>query len=438
MSGGGGGTTTVQKADPWAGVQPYLQQLYAGASNAAQSTPQYYPGSTVAQPDQYTWDTLNQMTTMAQNGTGSGNLFKALAAQTAQGNDTVSRAMMDAANGNNIQGSALKGIVSGSDLGQQVLAQLAQGGGTAGNALTNIANGLTPEQQAEMGVVQGTDAASKYYSQLLSGSMLNGNPYLSDMVSNINADTTRDFRNSVLPGIASQLSLAGRYGSGAQDQAISDASINLADRLAANATNIYGNNYAAERQLQDAAAGKLQSGMLGAAGALSGQRSGAASALGALQTGAANARTGNITAASGALNSQLTSNLGNLSSRELAGQQGLLQGDALDRSNLQLRQQVSDYLDNLNQQNLTDQVNRWNFNQNAAWQPLMNLNSILNGSMSLNGSSTSQSGSTGRALLGGGLSGAATGAAIGSIVPGVGTALGAGIGGVGGLLMGLL
>lgn len=440
MSGGGGGTTTVQKADPWVGVQPYLQQLYSGAGNAARTTPQYYPGSTVAQPQQYTWDTLNAMTGIADQGTGSGNLFKALAAQTSTGQDEVSRAMMDAANANNLQGGALKSTVNGADLGQQVLGQLAQGGGVAGNTLSGLANGLTPEQQAELGVVQGNDAASRYYSQLLSGSMLNGNPYLSNMVSNVNADTTRDFRNAILPGIASQLSLAGRYGSGAMDQAISDAGINLADRLASNATSIYGNNYAAERQLQDAAAGKLQSGMLGAASTLAGQRAGAASALGSLQTGAANARTGNIATAAGLLNSQLTSNLGNLSSRGLAGQQGLLQGDALDRSNLQLRQQVSDYVDNLNQQNLADQVNRWNYNQNAQWIPLQNLNAILNGSMSLNGSTTNQTGGTSpmRSMLGGGLSGAATGAAIGSVVPGIGTALGAGVGAVGGLLMGAL
>ena len=28
-SGGGGNTTTVQKADPWEGQQPYLKDIYA-------------------------------------------------------------------------------------------------------------------------------------------------------------------------------------------------------------------------------------------------------------------------------------------------------------------------------------------------------------------------------------------------------------------------
>jgi hypothetical protein len=48
--GGGGGTsTTVQKADPWSGLQPYLQQLYSSAGDWFNSpNPQYYPGQTVA------------------------------------------------------------------------------------------------------------------------------------------------------------------------------------------------------------------------------------------------------------------------------------------------------------------------------------------------------------------------------------------------------
>lgn len=39
MSGGGGGTsTTVQKADPWWGAQPYLQDVYSMSQHAAKNT----------------------------------------------------------------------------------------------------------------------------------------------------------------------------------------------------------------------------------------------------------------------------------------------------------------------------------------------------------------------------------------------------------------
>lgn len=47
--GSGGSTQTVQKADPWSGLQPYLEQLYQGAGDWFKSgSPQYYPGQTVA------------------------------------------------------------------------------------------------------------------------------------------------------------------------------------------------------------------------------------------------------------------------------------------------------------------------------------------------------------------------------------------------------
>ena len=50
--GGGGGTTqTVQKADPWAGQQPYLTNLYSEAQRLYEQGPQqFFPGQTYAQP----------------------------------------------------------------------------------------------------------------------------------------------------------------------------------------------------------------------------------------------------------------------------------------------------------------------------------------------------------------------------------------------------
>lgn len=426
MSGGGGGTTT-QKADPWSGVQPYLANMYQRADATAKGTPpQYYPGSTVAQPGQYTMDTLNQMTDIGNNGTSASRLLNDNASAISQGQDQTSIDLRNAAMGNTQAGQTLGSIANGSDYGQQVLGALAGGGGASGQAYQNMIAGNTPEMKAQMGVVNGTDAGSQYYNKLLSGSMLNGNPYLSDMVGNINKDTTRDFNNSILPGIASQLSAAGRYGSGAGNQAISDAGINLADRLNSNATNIYGQNYAAERQLQDAAAGKLQSGQMAASGALSGERLAGATGLNAQQYNAANARTGNAMGASQAMNSNMTSNLNALSGRTLAGNQGLQQAYQNNLSNLGLRQSVSDYFGNLDQQNLTDQVNRWNFNQAQPWQQIQNENGILNGAMALNGSTTQAPGaSLGRSLLGGAAGGAAMGTAI---MPGWGTAIGAGAG----------
>lgn len=45
----GGDTTTVEKADPWIGQQPYLTDLFSRAQQRMRSEmPQYFPGSTVA------------------------------------------------------------------------------------------------------------------------------------------------------------------------------------------------------------------------------------------------------------------------------------------------------------------------------------------------------------------------------------------------------
>lgn len=52
MSKGGGGTTqTVQKADPWAGQQPYLTDIYGEAQKLYRQGPmQFFPGQTYASP----------------------------------------------------------------------------------------------------------------------------------------------------------------------------------------------------------------------------------------------------------------------------------------------------------------------------------------------------------------------------------------------------
>lgn len=48
--GGGGDTTTVQQADPWVGLQPYLGDIYQQAQQTYYGkTPQFYPGESFAQ-----------------------------------------------------------------------------------------------------------------------------------------------------------------------------------------------------------------------------------------------------------------------------------------------------------------------------------------------------------------------------------------------------
>lgn len=52
MSKGGGSSTTVQKADPWGGVQPFLSSLYSKTNDLGDSILPFYPSQTYADMDQ--------------------------------------------------------------------------------------------------------------------------------------------------------------------------------------------------------------------------------------------------------------------------------------------------------------------------------------------------------------------------------------------------
>lgn len=70
MSSGGGGTsTTVQKADPWAEQKPYLTEGFAEAKNWYEGdNPQYYQDSTVAGLSPATQSAIDLQTQRATQG----------------------------------------------------------------------------------------------------------------------------------------------------------------------------------------------------------------------------------------------------------------------------------------------------------------------------------------------------------------------------------
>lgn len=68
---GGGSTTTVQKADPWEGQQPYLKEVFEEAQKLYHNggmAPDYYPGQTVADQSEWTQNALQMQADRAQNG----------------------------------------------------------------------------------------------------------------------------------------------------------------------------------------------------------------------------------------------------------------------------------------------------------------------------------------------------------------------------------
>lgn len=207
MSGGGGGSTnTVQKSDPWVGVQPYLagNETIPGLFNEAtewyMGAPlQYYPGQLVADPGDITQQA------------------EAMIRQRASG------------------GSWLEGL--------------------AKNAAGSITNLTDPYSQM---IAEGrNNDVAQYLRNVMGGSYLNSNPYLSAAMDAANSNTLRQFNSAVMPSIASQFATSGRYGSGAQMQGVSDATNNLATQLSNTNANIANANYQFERGNQAAAAQAL-------------------------------------------------------------------------------------------------------------------------------------------------------------------------------------
>jgi hypothetical protein len=81
MSKGSGSNTTTQKADPWAGQQPYLLDLYAKAQGLP--TQQFFPGQTYATPSDltYTAEQLAEQTALGPQTSIAGSILPSLEEQ---------------------------------------------------------------------------------------------------------------------------------------------------------------------------------------------------------------------------------------------------------------------------------------------------------------------------------------------------------------------
>jgi len=335
MSGSGGGSTTTQKADPWIGVQPGLYNLYANAQQQFKAGgPSIYQGEGVAPMNAAQNNALDSLANISAGGYGDLNPAQQQALSTTQG----------------------------------------------------IAAGTDAQSQNINSIATGNDASGQYLKGLLNPSYVSSgatDPALQAYLDAANSNTIRNFTNSVMPGINSTFSSAGRFGSGAQTQQSSAATNNLATQISNSNAGITYNDLAARRAQQLQAGLGLGSQMLSGA-SLGSNRQGSALQL--------------------------------LPSMALQGTQnanaGLLAGG--------MQQQQA-------QQELTDYINRYNYNQQ---QPYQNLNwyaNILAGGNPLASQTQTSSGQSGGVK--GALGGAASGAAIGTaIMPGWGTAIGAGAG----------
>lgn len=237
MGGGGGTNTTTQKSDPWAGIAPYLtgqgglfsqaQNLYGQGQTPSQYTTDYQQGIAGAVPG-------------AQANIGSAQEW----AKGAMGSPGFqSGALGDIAGGGGVSGDFYKNLVGGGGLG----------GSPASQYLTGIAGGqVNPASDLYGSFARGENIGVNPAFDLLGGTargeMLNKNPYVDEMFGRASGRVGKAFQESVLPGLQSQFAGAGRYGSPAQAGQESQARTDLGETLGGLASDIYGRNYAQERQ----------------------------------------------------------------------------------------------------------------------------------------------------------------------------------------------
>lgn len=312
-SKGGGSTTTVQKADPWSGQQPYLSDVFSQSQNLYNSgalAPNYYAGNTVAPQSSWTQAANQMQADRALNGDASISTAKG-------GMDNIT------------SGNAMT-----SNLGLTNLNKLAGTDFNAGNA------GLTALEQM-------TNAVNPYSSALLN-----------DAVGQATAQ------------IDSGFSGAGRYGSGAHENARADA---IGDMTSA----FYSDAYDKQMQAANAASNAYLSG-------LSGQT----------QAGAA---AGNL------YNSGLDT--------QISGA-----GMALDLANqkykdAEMLSQAGANLDAYQQAKIDADIDRWNYDQQRPLTALSNYNQLIQGTYGGTTTSTGKSNYTPSAL-GTAVGGAALGAGL--------------------------
>jgi len=323
MQSGGGTTTTTQKSDPWSGAQPYLTDLMSQAQQTyqnAQGNNQLPP--TYAGPSATTQSALQDIVSRAQNGSpligaADQSLTNILQPKTAPGSD------------------ALQGLLSGYSDPGNAYTQAGAGSNGALNAATNVL------------------AANK-----------GPNPYLDQMFS---AES-----QPVIDAVNAQAGLAGRTGSGADQQL-------LTRNLGQLAGQVYGSNYLGEQQL-----GQNAASILSGIGENAAQRQ--LSAGGQLSANALN-QAGVQAGAANALNSNF--NTQNQQALQAAGFAPSLAGQ--DYTDLQNMLTAGGAYDTQAQNQLNSILNQYQYSQQQPWNILSGYAGAISGLGGLGGSSTGTS-----------------------------------------------
>ena len=265
-------------------------------------------------------------------------------------------------------------------------------GGYLSGAMGQGQFNLAPAGVAANQAIGGMGAGTSQLAQTAGGANLYGNPFLDAQFNAASANMGQQFDRAA-SRIDASFGGGGRAGSNAHAQAMGDAAGQFSDSLSSLGANIYGGNYQAERDRQMQASNVLQQGGLAGGGLL-----------------------GNL--------------YGNVDQSMARAATMTPAHSAMQYGNIDQLGQVGSMVDQQAQNYLQDDINRFNFSQQAPWDRVGQYMGIVN----------SPSGGTMRQTGGGpgdvaqALGGAGTGAATGYMVGGP---WGAAAGGIIGLGLGL-
>lgn len=346
MSKGGGTQTeyvtqSVDKA-PWDAQQPHLKNIFSGAEAAYNSDqPEYFEGSTVVPFSPQSDLALRMVENRALAGSGL--------------NTSAQSAVQNITDGNFV----------GAGPGNSFLTNSMNYQNAARSNIDNLIN--NPIRNEAISQLQST-ANGTYLDA--------GNPYLANAITASQRPVIDQFMSEVAPGIDSNFAQAGRLNSGAYANVRNRAEDTLTRNLSEAATQAGAANYAQERQNQ-----------------LSAQQSigNLANTDYANNMTAINALTG-VSAADQNVGMTAANALGNNYARDLGMQ---MQGATLapdmanlDFSDAQRLAGVGAARESQSQAELTDQINRWNFEQNKEMDKLGKYMALVGGGFGSTGTET--------------------------------------------------
>lgn len=369
--GPSGSTTVTQTNTPF--NAPYLNGLYQNVANDYTQYPvNYYPGQTLATFDP---NLQSGYQNLAQTGAYGAQTLGPVANSTLT--NILSGGVQD---WNGPAYSGFQNFASGQAAPVQSLQNFA--GVAADN---NIVADLSPY----MGQLDANSAAAfanpalSSLTQAANGAFLGTNPYIEGEYNAAADPMVRQYMTATAPQTDSAFEAAGRYGSGALANAQSQNEQNLGKSLGDLSANLYGQDYANERNLMTQAGGLLGNLYTGGVNASTGAVEGA----GNLGLGAFGQQLSGLglagTLDQGAMNGQLAALTG-LQSGYDTGNHNMLLGLGVEPSVLQAsligpNAQIAagQGLTGMSQQQINDAMNRFYGNEMAPWNQLQMVSGLF-------------------------------------------------------------